>query len=390
MGLNKKKLMFQIILFLTGVVCFLFLFEQLKSQNRLNNRETENMQKRNRIEIQKEHSNEEEKLMKQDEKQEQKIKEKRTSLAFVGDILFSDGVLDCYDKDGIDGILESSVAEQLSSADITIINNEFPFSNRGKKAADKQFTFRADPNRVSILNKIGVDVASIANNHTLDFGVDALLDTCETLKNAGIEYLGAGKNLEEAKEIKYRTINQRTIAFIAASRVIPVVDWNAGVDKPGLLTTYDPANVLDLIREAKNKADAVILYVHWGLERKNIPEDYQRNLGRQYIDEGADLVVGSHSHCLQGIEFYKDKPIVYSLGNFIFGTTIEKTVVLKVVIEEDGHMELSVLPCKANHFKTVLIKEKEELDNFYKFYEEISYQVSFVGETEERRVVSTH
>lgn len=298
------------------------------------------------------------------------------TLCFTGDILLSDGVLAAYDRDGLQGILDKTLTKELADADITMVNGEFPFSERGTKAPDKQFTFRISPSRVSIFNEIGIDIVTLANNHALDFGTEALLDTLETIKGAGILTAGAGADLDEAKAPVYVEIKSQTFAFLGASRVIPVPSWNAGANTPGMLTTYDPALLIEQIQEAKKNADTVIVYVHWGLERKEYPEEYQRNLGQMYIDAGADLVVGSHSHCLQGIEYYNGVPIVYSLGNFIFGETIEKTAILKAVVKE-GEISLYAVPARAKSFRTSLLEGEDALKAYYDYYEKISYGVTF-------------
>lgn len=300
------------------------------------------------------------------------------TIAFTGDVLFSDGVLNAYDNAGLTGILDQNLIDELNHADITVINNEFPFSERGTQAEDKQYTFRVSPDRVHILQEMGVDIASLANNHSLDFGIEAMLDSMDTLSGAGIVPLGAGKNSTEAKQIAYLEREGKIFAFLAASRVIPVAEWTAGKN-PGLFTTYDPTMLLEQIAEAETKADHVIVYVHWGVERENYPEDYQRNLGQMYIDAGADLVVGSHSHCLQGIEYYKDVPIVYSLGNFVFGSQIPTTALLKVTFEEGREPVLSVVPATGVNFYTSTITEEGALKSFYDFYEEISFGVGFAN-----------
>ena len=111
------------------------------------------------------------------------------TLVFTGDVLLSDYVLNNYNSKGIAGVVSPDVLTELTQADLTVINNEFPFSTRGTKAPDKQFTFRVDPSYVSVLTDMGVDIAGLANNHVLDYGSDALLDTFETLDNAGIDYI---------------------------------------------------------------------------------------------------------------------------------------------------------------------------------------------------------
>ena len=119
------------------------------------------------------------------------------TMFFTGDVMlqYCRGV---YAEKGINGLITPYLQQEMVNADMTVINNEFPFSTRGTKAPDKQYTFRVEPSYVSALVDMGVDVASLANNHALDFGQDALLDTFTTLDNAGIPYVGAGETKERA------------------------------------------------------------------------------------------------------------------------------------------------------------------------------------------------
>ena len=124
----------------------------------------------------------------------------------------------------------------IDASDIFMANEEFPFSRRGTAAADKQFTFRLPPEKVSMFQELGIDIVTLANNHALDFGTDALLDTCSTLDDAGILRVGAGANLEEAKKPVFMEAKGRKIGFLGASRVIPESSWNAASKEPGMLT----------------------------------------------------------------------------------------------------------------------------------------------------------
>lgn len=297
-------------------------------------------------------------------------------MLFTGDIYLSDYILNPYEKKGIDGILSQGIQEEFQKANFVMANEEFPFSKRGSKAEDKQFTFRVDPKYVQIFNDMMINVVTLGNNHVLDYGTQALQDTFSTLQDAKIPYVGAGNNLKEARETEYFDVGEKTIAVLGASRVIPVTDWNAGENKPGLFTTYDPTALIAEIKAAKTQSDYVIVYVHWGIERKNHPEEYQRNMAKQYIDAGADLVVGSHPHVLQGVEYYKDKPIIYSLGNFIFYNSIPQTALLKVTLQEEN-VKVDLLPAKAENGKTLLIEDPTEMQKFYEYMTDISYGVTF-------------
>ena len=183
----------------------------------------------------------------------------------------------------------------------------FRSATGGTQAADKQFTFRVSPSRVSILQEIGPDIVTVANNHALDYGTDALLDTCDTLDSAGICMLGREKIWKRRNSRRSLRKMEKKIGFLGASRVFPTGGWAAGSSHPGMFSAYDTASVVQEIQKVKKECDYLVVYVHWGIERNTQPEAYQREMGHQYIDAGADLVVGSHPHVLQGIELYHGK-----------------------------------------------------------------------------------
>ena len=299
---------------------------------------------------------------------------------FAGDILLSDHVLAAYNKTGtIGSVVDQGLRDVIDGSDVFMANQEFPFSNRGSAAADKQFTFRLPPEKVSLLKEMGIDIVTLANNHALDFGTDALLDTCDTLDEAGIYRVGAGANLEEARKPVIMEIKGKTIGFLGASRVIPVGSWNATATSPGMLTTYDPTMLLEDIKSAKETCDFVIVYVHWGIERDEYPQDYQRTMGKQYIDAGADMVIGSHPHVLQGMEYYNGKPIVYSLGNFVFGSSIPKTALLTA--DWDGeNLSLAFVPGTSSGGYTRPLTGEDEKQAFYQYLTGLSYGVVIDGE----------
>ncbi len=256
------------------------------------------------------------------------------TLLFAGDVYFSDHVMNAYNQaGGIAGVLDAGIRAEIGAADIFMVNQEFPFTNRGTAAEDKQFTFRIPPEKVSMLTEMGVDIVTMANNHILDFGPEGITDSLAALDGAGIPHVGVGENLEQAKKLEILEVKGKKIGFLGVSRVYMAASWAAGADHPGVFSTYDPTMALQEIRAARTKCDYLVVYVHWGIERNTTPEDYQRSMGRQYIDAGADLVVGSHPHVLQEIEYYDGKPIAYSLGNFVFGSSIPETELLKVVLE---------------------------------------------------------
>ena len=143
------------------------------------------------------------------------------TILFTGDVLFANAFKAGYDAKGIEGVVEKELLAELNDADILMVNNEFPYSDRGVPMENKQFTFRCSPSYVKALNEMGVDVVSLANNHTLDYGKEALSDTFTALDGAGILYGGAGESIERAEEVQIIEVNGKKYGFLAVSRVIP-------------------------------------------------------------------------------------------------------------------------------------------------------------------------
>lgn len=291
---------------------------------------------------------------------------KAVRLLFAGDVYLSDHVLEAYDAaGGIDGVLSQGYQAEIQAADYFVTNEEFPFSTRGTPAPDKQFTFRVHPEKVKLMQEMGIDLVTLANNHALDYGRDAMLDTIDTLDHAGIRHVGAGKNLAEARKPAIVELNGRTFAFIGATRVYPEADWAAGTDSAGMFSAYDGGAALaEEVKAAKQQADYVIAYVHWGIEREETPNEVQKSIAHRLVDAGADLVVGAHPHVLQGIEYYQGVPIAYSLGNFVFGSSIPSTALLQADVDDEG-IRLRLIPGTSAAGYTRKLDDAEKIATFY-------------------------
>lgn len=270
-----------------------------------------------------------------------------TTILFTGDVLFANAFKAGYDANGIEGVVSAELLQELRDADILMVNNEFPFSDQGTPMADKQFTFQCSPSYVSALNEMGVDVVSLANNHTLDYGKEALIDTFHTLDGAGILYGGAGETVERAEAVQTIEINGKTYGFLAVSRVVPTADWKVENSVPGIFSCYDDTRLVELVAEAKEYCDFLAVYPHWGVEYEAYPESYQTQIAERCIEAGADVIVGSHTHCLQGVSYINGKPVFYSLGNFVFGQTIDRSAMVKVTIDASGNVSYQYIPVYA-------------------------------------------
>ncbi|MDO4155351.1 MAG: CapA family protein [Oscillospiraceae bacterium] len=306
------------------------------------------------------------------------------TICFSGDICIEDNAYTTqYWKscgEDITQCMDETMIDHMRSADICFINNEFPYSTRGSATVGKDYTYRADPANVKVLPELGVDIVSLANNHAYDYGEDALLDTLDTLQTAGIPYVGAGKDLEEASSIYYYELNGFTVAFLSGTRV----EWEeltkgATENEPGVFRTVDPTLLYERVKEADQHADYVVVYMHWGIEGVTYLEEYQLETGNGLIDAGADAVIGDHTHCLQGIDFYQDKPIVYSLGNYWFNGKTMDTMLAELHITgtaEDYDVQLQLVPAVQSNCQVTYIEDPSAQDTFYRNMEAMSYGIS--------------
>ncbi|PZD95936.1 CapA family protein [Paenibacillus sambharensis] len=302
----------------------------------------------------------------------------KVRLAFVGDILLAASVEKLMRNKGMDYPYQKALP-YLQEPDLTAANLENPITTRGVPAEDKQYVFKGHPDLVPSLVDAGFDVVSLANNHTLDQGVEGLLDTIDHLRDAGLPNMGGGRNDTEAFAPAVLEAKGLSIAYFGVTRVVPVGEWKADKNRAGVAESYDSTRAVAAIKRARAEHDLIVVMVHWGEEKKDFPVDTQKRLARDYIDAGADLVIGSHPHVLQGFEQYKGKWIAYSLGNFIFNMTntlkTRDTGVLDAVCSRSGHCELQLHPMKAENSQPAPL-EGEEARKLLKWVESISFNAA--------------
>lgn len=291
----------------------------------------------------------------------------QVTITFAGDILFDDNyaVTARVVQSGGDityGI-DPGLIQEMRSADIMMLNNEFPYSDRGEPLEDKQFTFRAKPSTVSYLHDLGVDIVSLANNHAYDYGETAFLDTLATLEDAGVVYVGAGRNLQEARRPVCYIINNIKIAIISATQIerLDNPDTKGATDSSaGVFRCWNGNNLLETVREARENNDFVIVYLHWGTENVEELDWVQEKQASEVAEAGADLIIGAHPHCLQPIDIVKGVPVVYSLGNFWFNSKTLDTGLIKVTLDENGLQSCQFIPCLQSGCRTVLLQGEEK------------------------------
>jgi poly-gamma-glutamate synthesis protein (capsule biosynthesis protein) len=270
----------------------------------------------------------------------------------VGDIMLDGTSRPVLAQNGYDYAF-AGVKHLFGNAPIVFGNLEGPLTERGTAEQDKTFTFRSPPDKVSrALVGAGFNVVSLANNHTLDYGADGLAQTIETLEAAGIAYAGAGPDLKAARRPAMLEAGGKRVAILAYSLTLPETFY-AAPGRPGTAFGHE-GHVRADVQAARKQADIVLVSFHWGQEGKTELREYQVRLGRLAIDAGAAAVIGHHPHILQGIEHYRDGVILYSLGNFTFGSYSRRSrvsAVAELVFDGDRVSELRMHPINVNNFE---------------------------------------
>lgn len=239
----------------------------------------------------------------------------------------------------------------LKTADLRIINLENTFT-RSEQKVPKVFNFKSDPRNVQALKEAHIDVVSLANNHSKDFGDEGLLDTLKTLHKADIKTVGAGKNLKDARAPVIIKKNGIKIGILGATDNEST--WLATRAQPGInyFTVHDLDQLLADIKKLKKRADIVIVSLHWGPNMRERPTQPYIDAAHKIIDAGADIIHGHSSHNFQGIETYKNKLIFYDVGDFVDDYRVDPKLrndwsfLYMITVSKDGIKQAQLIPTK--------------------------------------------
>ena len=241
-------------------------------------------------------------------------------------------------------LLYNDLLPIINKADISITNLESPLLEDGIPISKTGPNLKSPLNSIEALSFAEFDMVTLANNHIMDYGLDGYISTIRVCKQHNIRYIGIGNNVEEAKKIQYFKVKNQNIGFINCCEN----EWSTtNGNYPGC----NPLNEVSLyyqITEAKKQSDYVVLIIHGGHETYEYPSPRMKKLYRWFIDLGVDAVIGHHTHCFSGFEIYKRKPIVYSLGNFIFDGLHKESSwnigVAAMIILNNQHCDLELYP----------------------------------------------
>lgn len=248
------------------------------------------------------------------------------SFTSTGDLIFWREVGDYIDQNGGASAM-ANISDFLAQADVTIANVESPLSkDESEPITDKDVYIIGKPSAIESIENSGIDLASLANNHIMDYGKPALEDTLKALDGAGVLHAGAGLTENEAAKMAEMEVDGVSIAFFSWTDIVPDYFLAFG-DEPGVVSArMNMADACKRVSEAKATHDIVIVAMHWGVEYEDYITDYlQSEPAHQLVDAGADVILGNHPHVIEGIEFYKGALIAYAHGNCVFWQKYDHT-----------------------------------------------------------------
>jgi poly-gamma-glutamate synthesis protein (capsule biosynthesis protein) len=241
-------------------------------------------------------------------------------IAFAGDVHFEGSSRQRLAADPRTAV--GPMAVELAAADLAVVNLETAVTTGGIPTPNKAFVFRSPPTAFAALRAAGVDLVNVANNHGMDYGVSGLRDTIANAEMAGMPTVGIGTDETAAYAPFITTIRGQRIAVFGATQVIDselVATWSAGPGRPGLASAKRVDRLTAAVRAVRPSVDTVIVYLHWGVETQRCPNSTQTGLAGSLAAAGADAIVGSHAHVLQGAGWHPSGAYVaYGLGNFVF------------------------------------------------------------------------
>ena len=266
----------------------------------------------------------------------------------------------------------------FNDADLTIVNLECPLINHPSPIKEKRQIFGATGHCAEALRKTGIDVVGLANNHIMDHGLEGFRSTINALKNAEIDYVGAGENLSAAKQIMTREVNQLQIGIIA----IAEHEFSIASKKTAGANPLDIIEFVRNIRLCKNAMDLLIVLYHGGKELYPYPSPGQMNICRFMIEQGANVVICQHSHCPGCYEHYLEGFIVYGQGNLLFDTYPDKMpncwyegFLVNLSLEQNGRLKFSVIPYIQSRSETGINKYGNQCSELLHEVEKRSNQI---------------
>jgi poly-gamma-glutamate capsule biosynthesis protein CapA/YwtB (metallophosphatase superfamily) len=263
------------------------------------------------------------------------------TLAFGGDVHFTERTAALL-KDPATAI--GPMAGELSAADLAVVNLETAITTRGTPEP-KEFHFRAPASAYQAIKAGGIDAVSIANNHALDYGRVGFGDTLEAAAAAGMPAFGGGRNIDEAYAPLILPVRGVRVAILGFSQIHTLAEsWKAGPDTPGIALAWDVPRAVAAVRKAREQADLVVVFNHWGTERVSCPNEDQKSFARALAEAGADMIIGAHAHVLQGDGWLGRTYVAYGLGNFVWYVGSADTGVLKVQVHGRSVIRADLLP----------------------------------------------
>ena len=278
------------------------------------------------------------------------------TLRIVGDIMLGGSVIEKIKKNGTSYPFEK-LTKEMKPSDIFFGNLECTLFGSNKPPIPNKILLQANPLVIKGMKEAGINIVSLANNHSFDYGFEAFRESRSALEKNGIKCVGGGKNIIEASEFTLFEVNSLRFGFLAYCSEDAACEQFASDSLYGV-ASLDQEKISKDIKKTKKETDFVIVSLHWGNEFRDYPSPENVRIARNLIENGATLVVGTHTHVFQGYEKYKNGLIIYDLGSFVFGDIlIDGPIQYKYYLKKKKHKEGIIVDC---------VFDKKSLTN-YKF-----------------------
>lgn len=294
-------------------------------------------------------------------------KRENFSIAFVGDISLDNNWewsplrVFANNRDKlVENAFSADLIAEMRNASLLCANSEAPITDATTRLNGVYYHISSASSDASVLNDIGIDMVNIANDRIYDYSAQGFVDTIKFIEDVGVSYIGGGLDIEDAKLPRYAIIGGMKIAFVASAYANSYAFApEATESSAGIIYNLNSTHIYDMISEASENADYVVVYTDWGIGFNATADATQKSIAHSFVDAGADLVVGCRSMMLQSIEYYNGTPIVYGLGNFWYETDPHDTILLRVDFV-DGAPNLYCLPCNQKGAVTTLVAGSEQ------------------------------
>lgn len=297
------------------------------------------------------------------------------NMVFAGNVKINDELLSSIE---LESVYAEDFISHIKNSNFSMFNLQTAIASQSDLDFNNTSDNYVDNTKKEVIKNLGFTGVALANNYILECGLGTINPTRLALDSINMFHTGIGSDLNEAKKPIITDINGKKICIISTTRSYPDENWAAAnknifsdEDTSGVFTCKDTNNITELISEQKENCDFIVVYMNCGNEGTEELDNYQQFLAHTLVDAGANLIIGCSPDMVQGIEYYNNVPIIYSLGTFLTSEANTTSALLSITISEDNKATCSLLPCVLEDSSVATLNDEQKPD-FYKRINELS------------------